>query len=811
MFGITVRFVRFLRNVALCVAMAVMTMPAMACPEPGGLTYHNTCDNQTFDANWCGDEGIFAANTTFTCGDKVFVGWNTQADGKGKNYQPGDKIPAELSSLDVYAQWLAVSPMVNVKYIHQAIAAKWGINIAYHPNLKNERAAANMRYLMGMIDVANKRLGGTDKRYGDSIYATSYAASKNTVDKAVATLIKPKPKTFPFTATTTSSTSSFSFSISAAGEFWVDWGDGSDVETITKTDTNNQTISHTYTTAGTYDIKIGGLVTKYLTYLGAISFKSNTNLAGISGSLGAIFPTLANGSQPIFYATFSSCTNLTGSIPENLFAGISGAPAYQMFSSTFYGCTGLTGEIPGNLFAGVKGAPARDMFYGTFSGCTGLTSIPEGLFAGISGAPASCMFLDTFKNCTGLTSIPEGLFAGISGTPANYMFQQTFYNCSGLTGSIPAGLFGNLSGAPASNMFSSTFSGCSGLTGEIPSGLFGELSGAPAYSMFGGTFYGCTGLTGEIPLGLFGNLSGTLQNNMFTHTFNGCGGLTGKSARNPDGTYLYNAFASATSSQVGSMYSGTCLYDNASIPSAWGPNNSCTYPEPIPFDEMKFPFTITTTSDTTSFGFYIAAAGTFYVDWGDRSAVQTITRTATDQDYITHTYDDYNPDTYNIKIGGKATAYDDSYATIRFDLVERTAKISGSLGAIFPTLADGSQPRFYQTFYQNTNLTSLPEGLFTGIKGAPTDSMFGETFAECENLTGEIPLGFFGDLSGAPANYMFGDTFMGCSGLTGPSARNPDGTYLYNVFPSATSDEVGGMYSDTTELSDYDDIPSDWK
>ncbi len=454
------------------------------------------------------------------------------------------------------------------------------------------------------------------------------------------------------------------------------------------------------------------------------------------------------------------------------------------------------------------------MFASTFRGSSGLTgSIPSGLFGNISGAPAAYMFDGTFNGCTGLTGeIPSGLFGELSGAPAPSMFGGTFRGCSGLTGSIPSGLFGNITGAPATYMFDATFNGCSGLTGEIPSGLFGELSGAPAYSMFGGTFRGCSGLTGEIPLGLFGNLSGTLQNNMFTHTFNGCSGLTGKSARSPDGTYLYNAFSSATSLQVGDMYTGTCLEDNASIPSTWG-GKACTYTGPIPPDGevTDSTFTITTTSDTSSFAIIISAAGKFYVDWGDGGIIETITKTDTDEKYITHDYGYYNQDTYTIKISGKATAYSDGYAAIRFDYAEHTEKISGSLGAIFPTLADGSQPNFDQTFYNHTKLTSLPEGLFTGIKGAPTDGMFQGTFAGCENLTGEIPLGFFGDLSGKPADYMFVDTFSGCSGLTGPSARNPDGTYLYNVFPSATSDNVGGMYTDATELSDYNDIPDDWK
>ena len=1007
------------------------------------------------------------------------------------------------------AEPTTMSPVVNVKYIHDAILAKWNVSVGYNSALTNKSVAANMKYLLAAVDVANKKIGGSSKVYSGTSYATSYAVNKRTADNAIKNLIK-KPRTFPFTATTSSDTSSFSFKISAEGEFWVDWGDGSDVQVITKSDTNAQNISHTYTTAAAYTIRMGGRATKY--YNGnstaAISFLGNTSLASVSGSLGKIFPTLSSTSQPRFYRTFYGCTNLT-SVPETLLSGVYGAPIRNMFTEMFYNCTALT-EIPAKLFSTIRGAPAMGLFNGTFYGCTGLTSIPDGLFSGLSGAPAGSMFRYVFYGCSGLTgkipsnlfgnisgeaassmyawafegcsgltgeiplglfgnlsgerattmfyhtfygckglygksarnpdgtylyevypsttnsytgymytgtclednasipstwggkactyvepepeypfeltttsdtssfsfnisaagkfyvnwgdgsafqkiektdttnqtishtyttagayavriggratgyassynesgaaisfknnknlakisgslgeifptvngrrpifrstfygctnltgSIPEKLFSGISGAPVVYMFASTFrgssgltgaipsglfgnisgapaaymfdgtFNgctgltgeipaglfgelsgapaasmfggtfrgCSGLTGSIPSGLFGNITGAPATYMFDATFNGCSGLTGEIPAGLFGELSGAPAYSMFGGTFRGCSGLTGEIPLGLFGNLSGTLQSNMFTHTFNGCSGLTGKSARSPDGTYLYNAFSSATSLQVGNMYTGTCLEDNASIPSTWG-GKACTYTGPIPPDEVTdSPFTVTTTSDTSSFAIVISAAGKFYVDWGDGD-IETITKTDTDEKYITHDYGYYNQDTYTIKISGKATAYSDAYAAIRFDYAEHTEKISGSLGAIFPTLADGSQPNFYQTFYNHTNLTSLPEGLFTGIKGAPTDGMFQGTFAGCENLTGEIPLGFFGDLSGKPADYMFVDTFYGCSGLTGPSARNPDGTYLYNVFPSVTSDNVGGMYTDVTELSDYNDIPDDWK
>ena len=1039
------------------------------------------------------------------------------------------------------AEPTTMSPVVNVKYIHDAILAKWNVSVGYNSALTNKSVAANMKYLLAAIDVANKKIGGSSKVYSGTSYATSYAVNKRTADNAIKNLIK-KPRTFPFTATTSSDTSSFSFKISAEGEFWVDWGDGSDIQVITKSDTNAQNISHTYTTAAAYTIRMGGRATKY--YNGnstaAISFLGNTSLASVSGSLGKIFPTLSSTSQPRFYRTFYGCTNLTSvpetllsgvygapirnmftemfynctalteipaklfstirgapamglfngtfygctgltGIPDGLFSGLSGAPAGSMFRYVFYGCSGLTGEIPSNLFGNISGEAASSMYAWAFEGCSGLTgeiplglfgnlsgerattmfyhtfygckglygksarnpdgtylyevypsttnsytgymytgtclednasipstwggatctyvepepeypfeltttsdtssfsfnisaagkfyvnwgdgtavetitkadtttqtishtyataagayavriggratgyassynesnaaisfknnknlakisgnlgeifptvngrrpifrstfygctnltgsipeklfsgisgapvvymfastfrgssgltgSIPSGLFGNISGAPAAYMFDGTFNGCTGLTGeIPSGLFGELSGAPAASMFGGTFRSCSGLTGSIPSGLFGNITGAPATYMFDATFNGCSGLTGEIPSGLFGELSGAPAYSMFGGTFRGCSGLTGEIPLGLFGNLSGTLQNNMFTHTFNGCSGLTGKSARSPDGTYLYNAFSSATSLQVGDMYTGTCLYDNASIPSTWG-GKACTYVEPEP---ENYPFELTTTSDTSSFSFNISAAGKFYVNWGDGTAVETITKADTTTQTISHTYATA-AGAYAVRIGGRATGYASSYnesnAAISFKNNKNLAKISGNLGEIFPTV-NGRRPIFRSTFYGCTNLTgsipeklfsgisgapvvymfastfrgssgltgSIPSGLFGNISGAPAAYMFDGTFNGCTGLTGEIPSGLFGELSGAPAASMFGGTFRGCSGLTGKSARNPDGTYLYDVFPSATSSQVGSMYYGVTGLSDYASIPSAWK
>ena len=1031
--------------------------------------------------------------------------------------------------------------IANVEYVHSLINKVWDIDVPYYED--SLKYAANMEYLLKAVDKANEILNGapiTD--YGNSEYATLYAADTVATKDAVNRLIEKFIES-EFYITTTPSTSSFSFYISAAGEYEIDWGDGN-IEAITKSDTTATTYSHTYDTAGEYTIGLGGQATAYnrSTQIAAVSFRGNTNIAEISGSLGEVFSTLSDGSQPRFYNTFSGCGNLTGSIPENLFAGITGAPTSNMFNSTFSGCRGLTGEIPENLFAGIKGSPAMFMFYYTFAGCNNLTgSIPAGLFAGITGSPAIEMFSGTFNGCTGLTGIPAGLFDGITDVPANGMFSGTFNGCRGLTGpsarmsdgtylydyfknassihvgnmyagatgledypciptawggaggvctppiesefyitttpdtgkfdinisaageyeidwgdgktetitksdttlttythnydaageytiglggqatdynndtfvsairfadntniaeisgslgevfstlsdgsqpsfyqafynctnlvsipeslftgvtgapivnmfgwtfrncnsltSIPEGLFASIQGAPAINAFNSIFYDCSSLT-SIPAGLFAGIQGAPAEGMFGAAFSkcvnltslpsglfsgitgspvawmysyifdGCTGLQGEIPLGFFGNLSGDSVDYAFDMAFNGCSKLTGPSARQPDGTYLYEYFGWGGNN----MYTGaTGLSDYQCIPTWWGgAGGVCTPP-------IESEFYITTTPTTNSFSFKISAAGEYEIDWGD-GKTETITKSDTTTTTYSHTYDTAGE--YTIGLGGQATAYNSGtqIAAVSFSGNTNIAGISGSLGEIFSTLSDGTQPRFYYTFsncsnlkgsipaglfagitgapaefmfshtfdawitgapaefmfshtfdacrgltgsipenlfagimgapaemmFQSTfngcsGLTSIPENLFAGIKGAPARSMFHSTFDGCSGLTsipenlfagikgapagymffsifngcsgltGEIPLGLFGTFtSNTPQNYMFYRTFNGCTGLTGPSARQPDGTYLYDYFNTATSSHVGSMYRGATGLSDYQCIPTAW-
>ena len=85
--------------------------------------------------------------------------------------------------------------IVNVEYIHQIINQKWDIDIPYNPALTNPRVAANMKYLLTSVDVANEMLNGektTD--YGAGEYATTVAADTIATNTAVDMLVKKSGK-----------------------------------------------------------------------------------------------------------------------------------------------------------------------------------------------------------------------------------------------------------------------------------------------------------------------------------------------------------------------------------------------------------------------------------------------------------------------------------------------------------------------------------------------------------------------------------------------------------------------------------------
>lgn len=342
------------------------------------------------------------------------------------------KILSAVFALFMFVPFAHSAEMVNVEYVHKVLLNRWGIDLPYNPALKNPQVAANMKYLLTVVDIANAYLNGkktTD--YGNGEYATLAAADTIATNTAMDNLIRGQP----FYITTTPDTTSFMLMIGASGNFVIDWGDGNTEKILNKT-IGMGVYEHTYATAGTYEIKLSGRATGYPTLNmetgDGIVFSvmnSGPNVAKISGKLGQIFSTLPDGTNPNFAAAFGNTTNLT-EIPADLFDGVSGAPVPGMFVSTFT-YAGIT-SIPDGLFDGIVGAPAASMFASTFED-TPITSIPDGLFAGISGAPAGSMFNSTFSN-TQITSIPENLFGDISGAEKYGMFGGTFSNCTSLTG-----------------------------------------------------------------------------------------------------------------------------------------------------------------------------------------------------------------------------------------------------------------------------------------------------------------------------------------------------------------------------------------
>jgi uncharacterized repeat protein (TIGR02543 family) len=349
----------------------------------------------------------------------------------------------------------------------------------------------------------------------------------------------------------------FAFSMSAAGQFYVDWGDGT-IDSINRVgNVTPAQYEHTYTSAsanGGWTITIWGTATGYnsefttITFINGEGFSGTPlRVGGISGSLGAVFPTLDTTNVagaitvPSFSNTFAGCSNLTTDISNlgTLFSwvdsnqevhGVTGARV-GMFETTF-AATGITGVIPSALFSGVSGSAER-MFNGTFEFCEHLTGvIPGNLFNGVSGSAGS-MFKDTFEGDSGLTGIGTGLFSHVSGV-APYMFEGTFAECSGIT-SVPNGLFGGVSAVgnatgSANSMFNGTFAG-TGIT-ALPATLFGTITanGVTKENMMLSMFAGAplNGANNYIPKTLFldsnnqpritDNTNGTLMTGIFAGT-----------------------------------------------------------------------------------------------------------------------------------------------------------------------------------------------------------------------------------------------------------------------------------------------------
>ena len=228
------------------------------------------------------------------------------------------KILSILVAMFMFLPMARGAEMVNVKYIHNVLNWRWGIDLPYNPELTNPKVAANMKYLLTVVDIANEFLNDEQTTdYGNGEYATLAAADTIATNTAIDTLVKAPT----FTITTTPNTSSFSMIIGAAGNFIIDWGDGKR-DVITNKPVGATTYSHTYSASGEYEINLTGRATDYsdaaidpdtgagLVPTFALSDVLNgsimaTNVAKISGGLGRVFPTMDDGSNPNFAYAFA--------------------------------------------------------------------------------------------------------------------------------------------------------------------------------------------------------------------------------------------------------------------------------------------------------------------------------------------------------------------------------------------------------------------------------------------------------------------------------------------------------------------------
>lgn len=642
-------------------------------------------------------------------------------------------------------------------------------------------------------------------------------------------------QTAKFTLTTTeiAADGTFQFYMSAKGTFYVDCGAGgtlsssaSDVsgKTITRSNTTGATYTCTYSTAGIKMISFGGLATGYGDSFdsSAIVFADNLYVARISGSLGAIFPTVGT-SYPRFYRTFANCTNLTGSIPSDLFNGVTGGTE-SMFESTFSGCAGLTGSIPANLFSGVsvdENTYAYYMFYGTFWGCSGLSgTIPANLFSGVTYCEEG-IFDSTFYGCSNLTGyVPLTLFpescnvydtfvdTGLNTTCPSNMVPYKYYddkvscvepfitpivldNQNATTPAVPSSLYlkyrtGWYLDANATTEITrlttlptktgSTFGGFWNETngeglmvidtnGEFLDNSISRLSdqNLTLYAYWPKTYtvtYDCGDGNGSAP-----STTTVMERDQFTPAANTC---------SRDGYMFLGWNISDTDTTVQPGKSITWIYDeDKTFTAQWA--------------EEKFSITTTSISTNGTFQFYMSAKGTFYVDCGENGTLSgsyasgnVIDRSySTSNVLYTCTYDTSGVKT--VRFGGRATGYSTgtnaNAAAIRFSVTPTlVASISGSLGAIFPTVgaSTSSYPRFWNTFYGCTNLAgSIPENLFDGVTGTTTN-MFNQTFYNCRNLSGYVPTTLFSGITSYSTN-MMNNIFYD----TGLATTCPAGTEQY--------------------------------
>ena len=662
-----------------------------------------------------------------------------------------------------------------------------------------------------------------------------------------------------FTLTTTSAvTTQFQFRMSAKGTFYVDCGEngslsgtGASGKTISRSGTSSATYTCTYSTGGAKTLRFGGRATEYNSGSGddpsraAISFRILTNksadsnaplVAGITGKLGPIFPTLGttDALQPQFYGTFKQAANLAN-IPDGFFDGVYGA-RNSMFRETF-DSTGVT-QIPYGIFANIQGT-ANNLFRATFSK-SAIQDIPEDLFAGVNNS-ANSLFAYCFEGCTGLANkyIPASAFAGLvaAGHPtATDMWKTTFASPNALLTSCPSDTNQFITGYEGSSTWNNkvscikkaipiTLDMSDATTPGTPTTVYlkyndgwysDEALTTPITQMttlphksghsFAGYYYGNTQIVDmdgyfstETPALKFTTYAKTLSAQFGevanTVTYN-CG--TGTGTPPEDGSAIpgvpFSPAAAGGCEKAGYSFGGWLVSgtnDVVSIPFTWEYDEDKTFT--AQWSEAKFSVTTTELDAGDLFQFKMTAIGTFYVNCGAGGVLTStandvsggqITRTGTAEATYTCTYSTGGVKT--ISFGGTATGYSTADATFTNSAPYlKAAAIQFTSGALITSI-DGNLPSLFP--YISGNATNGAQPRFTEtfagaqITAIPAnlfngytvgvDSMFNQTFKGCNQLTNAGVPATLFSTFTTGAKSMFFYTFYGTTALTTVPAQH---------------------------------------
>lgn len=281
-------------------------------------------------------------------------------------------------------------------------------------------------------------------------------------------------------------------------EFYVDWGDGSPVDTVAASFP-----MHKYSDPDrVYPVQLSGTVytigrstkTNHQadlieviqwgnTSLAGIQFEYQENLERIPAPKGDELKKVANCN-----GMFRKCKKLK-TVPVAFMDGISSQTTN--FSNMFDGCESLEYLDPDFFrnFAGYTGKYSPS-FRAIFSGCKSLKTVPTFKYFQFNSTSCQDLLNQTFVNCESLETIPDPMFNETVNKVVNAkVMGSTFMGCKSLK-TIPASFWENIQLNRLTSLMQA-FKDCSSLTSES----LEFLNEATGVYIWTNTFNGCESLT----------------------------------------------------------------------------------------------------------------------------------------------------------------------------------------------------------------------------------------------------------------------------------------------------------------------------